>query len=42
LCAARLPPDAGAALYAAKLAGTPLDAIGIAALESGLSAPTGD
>jgi N-acetylglucosamine kinase-like BadF-type ATPase len=40
LCAARLPPDAGAALYAAKLAGTPLDAIGIAALEMRLTSAT--
>jgi N-acetylglucosamine kinase-like BadF-type ATPase len=34
--AARLPPDAGAALHAAKLAGTPLDAASIAALEAQL------
>jgi N-acetylglucosamine kinase-like BadF-type ATPase len=33
---ARLPPDAGAALHAAKLAGTPLDASSIAALEAQL------
>ena len=32
--AARLPPDAGAALHAAKLGGTPLDAASIAALEA--------
>jgi N-acetylglucosamine kinase-like BadF-type ATPase len=32
--AARLPPDAGAALQAAKLGGTPLDAASIAALEA--------
>jgi N-acetylglucosamine kinase-like BadF-type ATPase len=32
--AARLPPDAGAALHAAKLSGTPLDAASVAALES--------
>jgi N-acetylglucosamine kinase-like BadF-type ATPase len=37
LAAARLPPDAGAALYAAKLAGTPLAAASIAALEAQLS-----
>jgi N-acetylglucosamine kinase-like BadF-type ATPase len=34
LVAARLPPDAGAALHAAKLAGEPLAARSIAALES--------
>jgi N-acetylglucosamine kinase-like BadF-type ATPase len=33
---ARLPPDAGAALYAAKLAGTPLGAASIAVLEAEL------
>ena len=33
LAAARLPPDAGAALYAARLAGAPLAASSIAALE---------
>jgi len=38
LAAARLPPDAGAALYAAKLAGAPLPARSIAALEAQLSA----
>ena len=42
LCAARLPPDAGAALYAAKLAGTPLNASSVAALEAQLGAPTSD
>jgi N-acetylglucosamine kinase-like BadF-type ATPase len=36
LAAARLPPDAGAALYAAKLAGAPLSASSIAALEAQL------
>jgi N-acetylglucosamine kinase-like BadF-type ATPase len=35
---ARLPPDAGAALYAAKLAGAPLQARSIAALEAQLTA----
>jgi len=38
LAAARLPPDAGAALYAAKLAGAPLAARSIAALEAQLTA----
>jgi len=38
LAAARLPPDAGAALYAARLAGAPLAARSIAALESQLTA----
>ena len=38
LAAARLPPDAGAALYAAKLAGAPLAAPSIAALEAQLTA----
>ena len=33
---ARLPPDAGAALHAAKLSGAPLDPASIAALEAGL------
>lgn len=33
---ARLPPDAGAALHAAKLNGAPLDPASIAALEAGL------
>ena len=42
LCAARLAPDAGAALYAAKLAGTPLDAISIAALETQSPTPASD
>ena len=32
--AARLPPDAGAAVYAAKLAGAPLAASSLAALET--------
>jgi N-acetylglucosamine kinase-like BadF-type ATPase len=41
LAAARLPPDAGAALYAAKLAGAPLAARSIAALEARLTT-TGD
>lgn len=35
----RLPPDAGAALYAAKLSGTPLGAASIAALEAQVRAP---
>jgi hypothetical protein len=34
LLAARLPPEAGAALHAAKLAGLPLAAASIAALEA--------
>jgi hypothetical protein len=38
LAAARLPPDAGAALYAAKLAGAPLASGSIAALEAQLTA----
>jgi len=38
---ARLPPDAGAALYAAKLAGTPLVAASIAALETQLGRAKG-
>jgi N-acetylglucosamine kinase-like BadF-type ATPase len=42
LASARLPPDAGAALYAAKLAGTPLAAESIATLEAQLTATTGD
>jgi hypothetical protein len=33
---ARLPPDAGAALHAAKLNGAPLGPASIAALEAGL------
>jgi len=41
LAAARLPPDAGAALYAAKLAGAPLSSRSIATLEAQLTA-TGD
>jgi len=36
LVAPRLPPDAGAALYAAKLSGSPLSAAAIASLEAGL------
>jgi N-acetylglucosamine kinase-like BadF-type ATPase len=40
LLAARLPPDAGAALQAAKLAGAPLDAASLAALEAQLTDPT--
>lgn len=36
LLAARLPPDAGAALYAAKLSGNGLNASAVAALESAL------
>jgi len=36
LSAARLPPDAGAALQAARLAGTPLAERSIAALEAQL------
>jgi N-acetylglucosamine kinase-like BadF-type ATPase len=39
LTAARLPPDAGAALYAAKLAGAPLATGSIAALEAQLANP---
>jgi N-acetylglucosamine kinase-like BadF-type ATPase len=35
--APRLPPDAGAALQAARLAGTPLDAAAISALETAVS-----
>ena len=42
LASARLPPDAGAALYAAKLAGTPLAAESIATLEAQLTVTTGD
>jgi N-acetylglucosamine kinase-like BadF-type ATPase len=42
LAAARLPPAAGAALYAAKVAGTPLAAQSIATLEAQLTATTGD
>jgi N-acetylglucosamine kinase-like BadF-type ATPase len=38
LAAARLPPDAGAAVYASKLAGTPLAGRSIAALEERLTA----
>ena len=38
LTAARLPPDAGAAVYASKLAGAPLPAKSIAALEARLAA----
>jgi N-acetylglucosamine kinase-like BadF-type ATPase len=38
LTAARLPPDAGAAVYASKLAGTPLPAKSIAALEARIAA----
>jgi N-acetylglucosamine kinase-like BadF-type ATPase len=38
LAAARLPPEAGAALHAAKLAGTPLPSTSIAALEAQLTA----
>jgi N-acetylglucosamine kinase-like BadF-type ATPase len=38
LAAARLPPEAGAALHAARLAGTPLAARSIAALEGQLTA----
>jgi N-acetylglucosamine kinase-like BadF-type ATPase len=38
LAAARLPPDAGAALHAAKLAGAPLPVGSIAALEAQLAA----
>jgi N-acetylglucosamine kinase-like BadF-type ATPase len=38
LAAARLPPDAGAALYAARLAGAPLPARSISALETQLTA----
>ena len=34
ILAARLPPDTGAALYAAKLSGTPLRNASIAALEA--------
>jgi N-acetylglucosamine kinase-like BadF-type ATPase len=41
LAAARLPPDAGAALYAARLAGAPLSSRSIATLEAQLTA-TGD
>jgi len=41
LLSARLPPDAGAALHAAKLAGTPLTAVSINALERQLAAPAG-
>ena len=37
LLPARLPPDGGAALYAAKLAGTPLPAASIDALEASLA-----
>jgi N-acetylglucosamine kinase-like BadF-type ATPase len=37
LAAARLPPDAGAAVYASKLAGAPLAARCIAALETRLA-----
>ena len=40
LGAARLPPEAGAALHAAKLGGAPLAATSIAALEAQLA--TGD
>jgi N-acetylglucosamine kinase-like BadF-type ATPase len=42
LSSARLPPDAGAALHAARLAGTPLGATGIAALEAQLTSATSD
>jgi N-acetylglucosamine kinase-like BadF-type ATPase len=41
LVAARLPPEAGAALHAAKLAGSPLAAAGIAALEAQLASAPG-
>jgi N-acetylglucosamine kinase-like BadF-type ATPase len=40
LLPARLSPEAGAALHAAKLAGSPLDAGGVAALEAGLRPAT--
>jgi N-acetylglucosamine kinase-like BadF-type ATPase len=42
LCAARLPPHAGAALQAARLAGTPLTQRSIAALEQQLSVPSAE